>query len=246
MKMTDQTGTTEATKMISNDDMGPNVHISKHPMLFHKISILRSSATTSGTFRSVLKEITYHLGYEATKDLVTCQVPISVPVGKEQVEQHFDAVGHKISDQTAMIPIMRSGLGMCDSMLELLPKSAVHHIGMYRMPGCAPVQYFNKLPRKCACDVAFVLDPVMGSAATVMAVVAILKKVRCDTDFDYVCMQRERERERLERVDYEKLSTLLWTSQFALLPNPTNHQPVLHSSHYYCLCLQPLFSLFLN
>jgi uracil phosphoribosyltransferase len=168
------------TEAVTNGDMGPNIQISKHPVLYHKISILRSSATTHGQFRSVLREVTYHLGYEATAKLKTREVPISVSIGREKVDQHTDCTGHKISDRVALIPILRSGLGMTDSMLELLPKAAVHHIGMYHIPGSAPVQYFNRLPKKCESDVAFVVDPVIASAETVMCVVAILKKVRKD------------------------------------------------------------------
>lgn len=158
---------------------GPNIHISSHPVLFHKISVLRSVNTPPGTFRSVLREVTYHLGYEATKTLSTKQVPLTVSAGKEAKEEHIDCMGYKINDRISLVTILRSGLGMSDAMLELLPKAAVHHIGMYRMPGQAPVQYFNKLPKKCTSDVAFVLDPVIGSSATLLAVVAILKKVRC-------------------------------------------------------------------
>ena len=91
-------------------------------------------------------------------------------------------MGHKIADKIALIPILRSGLGMTDGMLELLPQAAVHHIGMYHVPVAAPVQYFNRLPRVCAADIAFVVDPVIASAETVMAVIAILKKVRCASD----------------------------------------------------------------
>ena len=163
--------------MTSDGEFGANVHVSKHPVLFHKIAILRSSETSPGTFRSVLRDVTYHLGYEATATLNTREIPLSVSVGKETAEQHLDCKGHKLSDSIALIPILRSGLGMADGFLELVPKAAVHHIGMYRMPGCAPVQYFNRLPRKCEADVAFVVDPVVGSSETIMSVVAILKKV---------------------------------------------------------------------
>lgn len=155
-----------------------NVTVSKHAVLSHKISILRSSATTHGTFRNVLREVTYHLGYEATANLKTKEIPISVSMGKEAAEEHTDCTGRKIADRVALIPILRSGLGMADGMLELLPKAAVHHIGMYHLPGSAPVQYFNRLPKKCDADVAIIVDPVIASAETVMAVVGILKKVR--------------------------------------------------------------------
>jgi uracil phosphoribosyltransferase len=162
----------------TNHDFGPNVFVSKHPVLSHKITILRSSSTTPSTFRSVLQEVTYHLGYEATSAMTTRPIEVSVSAGKEEASQHQDCTGQKLVEHTALIPILRSGLGMSDSMLQLLPKSAVHHIGMYRIPGHAPVQYFNRLPKKCTADIAFVLDPALGSASTMMAVVAQIKKVR--------------------------------------------------------------------
>lgn len=149
----------------------PNIHVSKHPVLSHKISILRSSSTIPSSFRSALREITFHLGYEATSNLSTKPVALTVPVGHD----HIDYTGKAIADKVAMIPILRSGLGMTDSMLELIPKAGVHHIGMYKR-GAMPVQYYNRLPRKCEADVAFILDPVIATASTVMSVISILKK----------------------------------------------------------------------
>lgn len=162
----------------------PKIHISSHPVLFHKITALRSAKTPPGTFRSLMKQVTYHLGYEATQSLqVKRGLPVTVPLGKETPEEEelrcSEDCGVRLLDKVALVPILRSGLGMTDAMLELLPNSAVHHIGMYRTPGIhtTPVQYFNRLPRgKCGSDVAYVLDPIVGSAATVMAVVSILKK----------------------------------------------------------------------
>lgn len=148
-----------------------NIHVSNHPILSHKISILRSSSTTPSHFRSGLREITYHLGYEATSNLNTKPVALSVPVG----QSHHECNGSTLSDRIALVPILRSGLGMVDSMLELLPNAGVHHIGMYRK-GLMPVQYYNRLPRKCESDVAYILDPVIATANTVLSVVGILKK----------------------------------------------------------------------
>lgn len=154
---------------------GPNVHISSHPIIAHKITILRSSTTPCGTFRAVLKELTYHLGYEATTTLHTDPIEISVPYGKEG---HRDAIGQKLVERIALIPIMRSGLGMVDSMLELLPNAHVHHIGMYKAHGQdIPVQYYNRLPRRCDSDVAYVMDTLIATSSTIMSVVSILKKV---------------------------------------------------------------------
>jgi len=98
-------------------------------------------------------------------------VALTVPVG----QSHQECTGSTLSDKVALMPILRSGLGMVDSMLELLPNAGVHHIGMYRK-GMMPVQYYNRLPKKCDSDVAYVLDPVIATANTVISVVGILKK----------------------------------------------------------------------
>jgi uracil phosphoribosyltransferase len=157
---------------------GENVHVSVHPVISHKITQLRSSATNCGTFRNILKEVTYHLGYEATTKLTTKPVNINVPVGKDY-QHHHDFVGRKLVEQVALIPILRSGLGMVDSMLQLLPSAQVHHIGMYKSAGALtrPVQYYNRLPRNCSSDVAFIMDVTIATSSTVLSVVNILKKV---------------------------------------------------------------------
>lgn len=188
--MSEVTTTTAVANKKDDDGLGPNIHISSHPVLFHKISILRSATTAAGTFRSVMRELTYHLGYEATKELKTKKVPMTVSFGKESEEEHLDCDGFKLADRVSLIPILRSGLGMMDGMLELLPKSAVYHIGMYRIPGHAPVQYFNRLPKKCESDVAMVLDPVISSSATSTAVIRMLKKVSQQQGL-YVLMPEE-------------------------------------------------------
>jgi uracil phosphoribosyltransferase len=150
-----------------------------HSFIHSQISILRSAQSDSRTFRSVLKEVTYQLGYEATASLNTQDIQVSVAPGKDMKEEQMkQCIGHKIADKIALIPILRSGLAMTDGMLDLIPKASVHHIGMYHIPGARPVQYFSRLPRKCSSDVAFVVDPVIASAETILAVVAILKKVR--------------------------------------------------------------------
>lgn len=159
------------------------MHISSHPVISHKITILRSSTTSCGTFRAVLRELTYHLGYEATSRLSTKPVQISVPVKTSEGEIHVDHTGQKLAERVALIPILRSGQGMVEAMMELLPKAAVHHIGMYKVTGSNPVQYYNKLPRQCQSDVAFILDPCIRTSQTIMSVIAILKKVSASNSF---------------------------------------------------------------
>ena len=177
----------------SSTSFGPNVRISTHPVLSHKISVLRSSSTRPAEFRSVLREITFHLGYEATSTSLTVrEVPLSVPVPKgkrksgDGLLDHEDVTGYKISERISLIPILRSGLGMTEAMLELLPSAGVHHIGMYRKD-LVPVMYYNRLPRKCDSDVAYVLDPVVATGSTMMSVVGLLKKVSLYRFKVFVC-----------------------------------------------------------
>mmetsp|Transcript_16726 Transcript_16726/g.21972 ORF Transcript_16726/g.21972 Transcript_16726/m.21972 type:complete len:247 (-) Transcript_16726:232-972(-) len=151
--------------------LGPNCKVVSHPIIDHKLSKLRSSSTTTAAFRAILKEITYLVGYEATKDLKTTDVQLTVPVGHD----HMECTGKKIADRVALVPILRSGLGMIDSMRELVPKAPVHHIGMYRAHKM-PVQYYQRLPQKCESDVAFILDPVIATASTIMSLISILQK----------------------------------------------------------------------
>ena len=116
-----------ATSGFQDDgEFGEQVHESKHPVLLHKITLLRSSSTSPAAFRAALREITYHLGYEATHKLSTRDVAITVP---QEDNKHLEATGHKLVERIAMIPILRSGLGMVDPLLELLPDSEIHHIG---------------------------------------------------------------------------------------------------------------------
>ena len=163
---------------METNGLGDNVHVSSHPIIAHKITTLRSSSTRSGTFRAALKEVTYHLGYEATNNLTTKPVDISVPSAINK-DEHIDWKGKKLVERVALIPILRSGLGMVDSMLELIPNAQVHHIGMYRSKGedSTPVLYYNRLPRKCQSDVAYVMDAMIATSSTLMSVVKILKKV---------------------------------------------------------------------
>jgi uracil phosphoribosyltransferase len=168
-----------------------NIKYSGHPVLAHKVTILRSSLTPPAGFRAVLREITFHLGHEATSTLNTRSIDISIPVcsagstttpsASECLNATSDglvvAKGSKVVEKVALVPIMRSGLGMVESMLEVLPNAAVHHIGIYKQ-GSMPVMYYNRLPKACSVQVAYVLDPTIGSAHTIMSVVGLLKKVR--------------------------------------------------------------------
>jgi uracil phosphoribosyltransferase len=98
------------------------VHIATHPLIAHKLTRLRDRKTGTHDFRRILREITFYLGYDATRDLKVTPEIVQTPMNA-----NFE--GSKIAENIAIIPILRAGLGMSDAMLELLPKAAVHHIG---------------------------------------------------------------------------------------------------------------------
>lgn len=144
------------------------VHVSGHPILKHKLTILRNKSTKPNQFRRVLREITVHLGYETTADLAVREVDVETPVATGK--------GEELSEGVALVPILRAGLGMADTMQDLLPTAHVHHIGMYRdASSLVPVLYYNRLPAEVDCDLAIVLEPMIATAGTINACLSILK-----------------------------------------------------------------------
>mmetsp|Transcript_6473 Transcript_6473/g.14284 ORF Transcript_6473/g.14284 Transcript_6473/m.14284 type:complete len:231 (-) Transcript_6473:221-913(-) len=147
----------------------PGVVEATHPLVAAKMTVLRDTTTSPAEFRRKLKEITFYLGYEATKGLTTKEKAITTPVGP--------FMGSTVAESVAIIPVLRAGLAMADGLLELMPDASVHHIGMYRAKeSLLPIQYYNRLPRDTQCDVAYVLDPCIATANTINAVVSILKR----------------------------------------------------------------------
>jgi uracil phosphoribosyltransferase len=145
------------------------MHTSAHPVLQAKLLQLRNKKSQRQTFRTLLREITYMLGYEATATLATEKAACTTPVGA--------ATGVALSERVALVPVMRAGMGMVDPMLELIPDACVHHIGMYRNhESLKPVLYYNRLPEVCNCDVAIVLEPMVATAGTLRATIDILKE----------------------------------------------------------------------
>lgn len=145
---------------------------SDHPLIMHKMTILRDVTTSTKDFRSVLKEITFYLGYEATKGLKLQSKNIQTPL--------MEYGGSKLAENISIIPILRAGLGMSESMSELIPSAAVHHIGMYRCKSSMlPIQYYNRLPRDKISDVCFIMDPCIATSNTIHAIINILKRWGC-------------------------------------------------------------------
>lgn len=145
------------------------LHVSKHPLVAHKLGILRDRRTEPKKFRELVRELTWLLGYEAMADLATRPWPIETPL------QPMTAAS--LEPRVGLIPILRSGIGMVDAMLELLPTAEVWHIGLYRDERTLkPVEYYNKLPDAATVQVCLVLDPMLATGGSAAATIDILKK----------------------------------------------------------------------
>lgn len=143
-------------------------NISQHPMVLHKLTILRDKSTEPRKFRELVKEISALLTYEATRDLPTIKKTVDTPMGK--------AEGGEMEDTIGLVPILRAGLGMVDGVWELIPDAQVWHIGLFRdEKTLQPVQYYNKLPLAPTVGVCLVLDPMLATGGSAAATVSILK-----------------------------------------------------------------------
>ena len=146
-----------------------NVTIMNHPLIKHKISMLRNENTGTNEFRTLVEEIAMLMGYEALRDLPTEDVEIKTPI--ETCKSPMIA-GKKM----AVVPILRAGLGMVSGILALVPSAKVGHIGLYRDPVTAePHEYYCKLPEDCDKREVFVVDPMLATGGSAIAAIQMLK-----------------------------------------------------------------------
>ena len=145
------------------------VHILDHPLLQHKLSILRDERTGSKEFREVVSEIATLMCYEATRDLPLEEVEIKTPITTAKFKT---LAGKKL----AIVPVLRAGLGMVDGILELLPAAKVGHIGLYRDPDTLePVEYYCKMPNDIAERDIIILDPMLATGGSASAAIQFIK-----------------------------------------------------------------------
>ena len=141
-----------------------------HPMVQHKLSILRDKATSCKQFRELVRELALFEGYEATRDLPLADVDVETPICTARCKQ---VSGKKL----AVVPILRAGLGMVDGVLDLIPAARVGHLGMYRNEETlVPVEYYCKLPDGIESKVAILLDPMLATGGSASAAVGFLKE----------------------------------------------------------------------
>lgn len=150
------------------------VTVCDHPLIQHKLTLMRKKDTTSMEFRQLLTEITTLMGYEVTRDYNLEPTEIETPLVK--------ATGYLISGKkVAIVPLLRAGLGMVDGMLNLIPGARVGHIGLYRDPETLePVEYYCKLPNDIADREIVILDPMLATGGSLIAGADYLKKAGAD------------------------------------------------------------------
>ena len=145
------------------------VHVMDHPLILHKLSLMRDSQTGVKEFREATREVAMLMCYEATRDLPLKTIQIETPLARAKARV---ISGKKL----AFIPILRAGLGMVDGMLELIPTAKVGHLGLYRDPDTMkPVEYYCKLPVDVADRDVIVIDPMVATGGSATAAVQTLK-----------------------------------------------------------------------
>ena len=156
-------------------------HEINHPLIKHKLTIMRRKDTTTKDFRELLDEISMLMGYEVTRDLPLEDVEIETPVAK--------AVGKRVEGKKlAVVPILRAGLGMVNGILKLVPVAKVGHIGLYRDPEShQPVEYYCKLPTDIEERIVILVDPMLATGGSAVDALTMLKNRGCKS-IRFMCL----------------------------------------------------------
>lgn len=157
------------------------LHLVDHPLITHKLSIMRNKKTGSKDFRELLNEIAMLMGYKITRDLPLEDVTIETPITKMKAKM---LSGRKL----ALVPILRAGLGMVDGILSLVPVAKVGHIGLYRDPEThKPVEYYCKFPTDIEERMVILLDPMLATGGSAVDALTLIKKRGCK-NIKFMCL----------------------------------------------------------
>ena len=149
--------------------MPSQVHILSHPLVQHKMMLLRDQRTEPKKFRELMREIAVLVTCEALADLATEEATVVTPLGQ--------ANGYQLKERVGFVPILRAGLGMVDGALSIMPNAEVWHIGLFRdEQTLKPVEYYSRLPVSPTVDVCLVLDPMLATGGSAVVAVDILKR----------------------------------------------------------------------
>ena len=157
------------------------IHVFDHPLIQHKVSLMRKTDTVTKEFRELATEVAMLMGFEATRDLELEAVEIETPICKTTVNMLK-------GEDIAIVPILRAGLGFVDGMLALVPNAKVGHIGLYRDPEThEPVEYYCKLPTDIEKRRIFVVDPMLATGGSAVAAIDFIKQ-RGGKDIAFMCL----------------------------------------------------------
>ncbi len=146
----------------------PQVFVSDHPLVKHKLTLLRDERTDHRKFRELVREIAIMLCYEATRDLTLVTRTVRTPLA--------ETTGYAVQEDVGLVPILRAGLGMVDGVWEMVPGAQVWHLGIYRdEKTLRPVEYYNRLPVEPTVQLCLVLDPMLATGGSASAAVDVLK-----------------------------------------------------------------------
>ncbi|CAA0086391.1 Uracil phosphoribosyltransferase [Starkeya nomas] len=172
---------TPASNVLTGAPLPPNVTVVDHPMIQHKLTLMRRSRTPANEFRLLLREISMLLAYEVTRDMPTELIEIETPLATMQAPV---VAGKKL----CLVSVLRAGGGILEGMLEILPAARVGHVGLYRDPvSLAAVEYYLKLPRDISSRTAIVLDPMLATGNSAVAAVSEIKAAGCQS-IKFVCL----------------------------------------------------------
>jgi len=161
--------------------MPPNLTLVHHPLVQHKLSLMRNRETSTGMFRQLMREVGLLLGYEATRDLPLGEVEIEIPLERARLPV---LAGKKL----CLVSVLRAGNGLLDGMLELVPSARVGHIGLYRDPTTlAAIEYYSKLPDDLPERDLILVDPMLATGNSAVAAIARLKE-RHARSIKFVCL----------------------------------------------------------
>jgi uracil phosphoribosyltransferase len=161
--------------------MAGQVHVIDHPLVQHKLSLMRMKSTSTSAFRSLLGELSLLMAYEVTRDLLTHEVPIETPMTRMNAPM-LD--GKKI----VIVSILRAGTGILDGMLKLIPGARVGHVGLYRDPKTlGAVEYYFKVPKEMSGRDAIIVDPMMATGNSAVAAVDRIRETH-PRSIKFVCL----------------------------------------------------------
>lgn len=155
---------------MENDSTYPSLNIAHHPLIEHKLTLLRDKTTSKKEFRELVREVSTLIAYEMTRDLELSEITIETPM---ELAKCRKLKGKKL----CLVPVLRAGLGMVDGVLDLLPSARVGHVGMYREhDSLKPVDYYFKIPGNSDARDFIIIDPMLATGGTAIKACSMLKK----------------------------------------------------------------------